>query len=80
MMNSFHPAAVSTRTPHRSYPSKRHHKAGSYRAGLTKAANKARRAAMARKYSNFRDENGAFTLVVRPRRVWLAGISAARGY
>ena len=64
--------------PHRR--AKRHHTAGAFGRGLTKAANKARREAMKGKKTDRRDEDGAFTLVGRPRRIWLAGISAARGY
>jgi hypothetical protein len=68
--------------------------AGSYGAGLIAAGAAKRREALAKK-SGLRDENGAYTCVGRqplidhgpgflkyrePRRMWLAGISAQRGF
>ena len=58
-------------------------KAGAYGRGLQNAWNR-KRLQQQKKLNHLRDEHGAYTLVGRnpftPRRKWLAGISAIRGY
>ena len=54
-------------------------KAGAYGRGLRNAITAKNAAAMAQR-PMLRDENGAYTLTGRPRRMWLAGISAQRNF
>lgn len=68
------------------------HENGTHRNGKTKSMgfadavmnSAAKKRAGAMKFFGLRDKHGAFTLtgkpIVRPRRIWLAGISAQRGY
>lgn len=54
---------------------------GQFSAGLANSRARRQLDALQRKHPNIpRDEHGAFTMIGDPKRKWLAGVSARRGF